>query len=108
MEAWNELQVILFKIRNLIENIDIKKKYLEILRKNELEGLTDKFIKAALDSKFLKQMPDSYNIGINDGEAAGQTLKHLHIQIIPRYFGDVKDPTGGVRNVIPGKGNYKK
>jgi diadenosine tetraphosphate (Ap4A) HIT family hydrolase len=50
--------------------------------------------------------PDGYNIGINVGEAAGQTVMHLHIHVIPRYRGDVPDPRGGVRHVIPGKGNY--
>jgi diadenosine tetraphosphate (Ap4A) HIT family hydrolase len=50
--------------------------------------------------------PDGYNIGVNCGEAAGQTVMHLHVHVIPRYRGDVPDPTGGVRHVIPGKGNY--
>jgi superfamily II DNA or RNA helicase/diadenosine tetraphosphate (Ap4A) HIT family hydrolase/HKD family nuclease len=50
--------------------------------------------------------PDGFNIGINVGEAAGQTVQHLHIHVIPRYRGDVRDPRGGVRHVIPGKGNY--
>ena len=50
--------------------------------------------------------PDGYNIGINDGEAAGQTIMHLHVHLIPRYEGDVDDPRGGVRHVIPGRGNY--
>jgi diadenosine tetraphosphate (Ap4A) HIT family hydrolase len=50
--------------------------------------------------------PDGYNIGVNCGEAAGQTVMHLHVHVIPRYQGDVPDPTGGVRHVIPGKGNY--
>ena len=50
--------------------------------------------------------PDGYNIGINSGEAAGQTVFHLHVHVIPRYRGDVTDPRGGVRHVIPGKGNY--
>jgi len=50
--------------------------------------------------------PDGFNIGINVGEAAGQTVPHLHIHVIPRYLGDVGDPRGGVRHVIPGKGNY--
>lgn len=54
------------------------------------------------------QRPDGYNIGINVGEAAGQTVMHLHVHVIPRYRGDVDDPTGGVRHVIPGKGNYLK
>jgi diadenosine tetraphosphate (Ap4A) HIT family hydrolase len=50
--------------------------------------------------------PDGYNIGINDGPAAGQTVFHLHIHIIPRYQGDVKNPRGGVRGVIPEKRDY--
>ncbi len=51
--------------------------------------------------------PNGYNVGFNVGEAAGQTVMHLHVHVIPRFDGDVKDPTGGVRNVIPGKGNYR-
>lgn len=50
--------------------------------------------------------PDGFNIGINDGEAAGQTVPHAHIHIIPRYKGDVEDPRGGVRWVIPEKAKY--
>lgn len=49
---------------------------------------------------------DGYNIGINSGEAAGQTIFHLHVHVIPRILGDVPDPRGGVRHVIPHKGNY--
>ena len=52
--------------------------------------------------------PDGFNIGFNVGQAAGQTVFHLHVHVIPRYRGDVPDPTGGVRNVIPGKANYLK
>ncbi len=50
--------------------------------------------------------PNGYNIGINCGAAAGQTIFHLHIHLIPRFSGDVTDPRGGVRHVIPGKANY--
>ncbi|MBL8820161.1 MAG: DEAD/DEAH box helicase family protein [Planctomyces sp.] len=62
-------------------------------------------VKAILDER-LKPKPDGYNVGFNSGEAAGQTVPHLHIHVIPRYRGDVTDPRGGVRHVIPGKGNY--
>ena len=53
-----------------------------------------------------RHSPDGFNIGINVGKAAGQTVFHLHVHLIPRYAGDVPDPKGGVRHVIPAKGNY--
>ena len=62
-------------------------------------------VRRQLEEKF---SPDGYNIGMNVGEQAGQTVMHLHVHIIPRFRGDVDDPTGGVRNVIPEKGNYKR
>ena len=61
--------------------------------------------KQILDEK-LEPKPDGYNIGFNAGEAAGQTVPHVHIHVIPRYLGDMQDPRGGVRHVIPEKGNY--
>ena len=51
---------------------------------------------------------DGFNVGVNIGAAAGQTVMHCHIHLIPRRQGDVDDPVGGVRNTIPGKGNYRK
>jgi diadenosine tetraphosphate (Ap4A) HIT family hydrolase len=50
--------------------------------------------------------PDGYNIGINIGEAAGQSVWHVHVHVIPRYKGDVPNPRGGVRGVIPQKQSY--
>ncbi len=60
-------------------------------------------VKRRVDAEFT---PDGYNIGVNAGEAAGQTVPHLHVHLIPRYEGDIDDPRGGVRHVIPGMGNY--
>ena len=59
--------------------------------------------KAMLDRE---HKPDGYNIGINNGSAAGQTVMHLHMHLIPRYAGDRPDPRGGVRWVIPEKAKY--
>jgi diadenosine tetraphosphate (Ap4A) HIT family hydrolase len=53
-------------------------------------------------------VPDGFNIGINDGWQAGQTVMHLHIHLIPRYTGDTEDPRGGVRWVMPVKAPYWK
>ena len=53
-----------------------------------------------------KHSPDGFNVGINCGEAAGQTVPHMHIHVIPRYRGDMDDPRGGVRGVIPSKQKY--
>ena len=68
----------------------------------DLSALLD-VAKVELDQKYL---PDGYNIGINDGAAAGQTVPHLHIHLIPRYDGDCVDPRGGIRWVIPEKADY--
>lgn len=59
--------------------------------------------KLDLDTEYA---PASYNIGINDGLAAGQTIPHLHIHLIPRYDGDCADPRGGVRWIVSGKADY--
>ncbi len=52
------------------------------------------------------EMVEGFNIGINSGEVAGQTIFHCHIHLIPRRSGDVENPRGGVRHLIPGKGDY--
>lgn len=50
--------------------------------------------------------PEGYNVGVNVGEVGGQTVPHLHVHLIPRYTGDMVDPRGGVRGVIPEKQKY--
>ena len=71
----------------------------------EIRGLNELLFKTKdyLDKEY---KPTGYNIGINCGEDSGQTVFHLHIHIIPRYKGDMDDPTGGVRGVIPSKQKY--
>ena len=60
-------------------------------------------VKLQLDKDY---SPDGYNIGVNCGETAGQTIAHAHMHVIPRYKGDMSDPKGGVRGVIPEKQKY--
>ena len=50
--------------------------------------------------------PDGFNVGLNDSEAAGQTVQHVHVHVIPRWKGDVEDPRGGIRWVIPHSAPY--
>ena len=71
-------------------------------QRQDLFELVD-LAKADLDKQY---QPASYNIGINDGEAAGQTIPHLHIHLIPRYIETGKDPRGGVRWLVPEKADY--
>ena len=68
-------------------------------------GLLDLLVRAkvVLQEEF---KPDGYNVGINDGPAAGQTVPHMHMHLIPRYKGDLEDPRGGVRWIIPEKAKY--
>ena len=54
----------------------------------------------------LRPAPDGFNVGLNDGPAAGQTIGQLHAHVIPRYSGDVSDPRGGVRWVLPDRAKY--
>jgi|AntRauTorcE11898_2_1112593.scaffolds.fasta_scaffold01057_3 diadenosine tetraphosphate (Ap4A) HIT family hydrolase len=75
------------------------------LNSNQQMGL---WLMVSRVKKLLQQKyhPDGYNVGFNVNEDAGQSIFHTHIHIIPRYKGDMKNPKGGVRHVIPEKGNY--
>jgi diadenosine tetraphosphate (Ap4A) HIT family hydrolase len=71
--------------------------------KDAFEDAVDRGIKGMIEGEW-----DEFNVGINVGEAAGQTCSWPHVHLIPRRKGDMEDPTGGVRHVIPEKGNYRK
>jgi diadenosine tetraphosphate (Ap4A) HIT family hydrolase len=86
----------------------IPKRHVETIWDLTTEEYTDAFdlvrqVKALLQTK---HEPQGFNVGVNCGEVAGQSVFHAHIHIIPRYLGDVAHPRGGVRNIIPGRGNY--
>ncbi len=78
--------------------------FFELTKEEQLDilKLADE-VKILLNEKY---HPDGYNIGVNVGEAAGQSIFHVHMHVIPRYRGDVPNPRGGVRGVIPNKQNY--
>ena len=75
---------------------------LSIKEQQDLLNLADR-VKQIVEERY---HPDGYNIGVNVGEAAGQSIFHVHMHLIPRYQGDVPNPRGGVRGVIPDKQNY--
>lgn len=103
---WSELFISIQNGINVIETTNLEQLY----RKKIQAHLNDEsvwFCQKALAHPQSHQKPDSYNHGINDGKTAGRTVHHFHWHIIPRYEGDVVDPRGGVRYVIPELGNYK-
>jgi diadenosine tetraphosphate (Ap4A) HIT family hydrolase len=75
------------------------------LSDDEGTGLVDA-MKRGIEIVNAKVGAQATNVGINDGEAAGQTVRHLHVHIIPRWRGDVPDARGGVRGVIPNRARY--
>ena len=83
----------------------LKEFYLSFIS-NPLNDKSKSFCEQMLEHIGLGKKPDAYNHGLNDGEAAGRTIHHLHWHVIPRYEGDVENPRGGVRYVIPEKGKY--
>ena len=72
------------------------------------EEYADAFLLARRVKDILQERyaPDAFNVGVNCGEVAGQSVWHAHIHVIPRYAGDHPHPKGGVRNIFPGKGQY--
>lgn len=98
---------------------DALKKTVDVIKSTNLQSLYEGKLRNPLNEKaawYCQQMlahegigrtPDGYNFGNNDGEAAGRTIHHLHLHIIPRYHGDMDDPRGGIRGIIPGMRNYQ-
>lgn len=104
---WIHINYSIKEIVRVIESTNFKNLYTEML-KNPVNEKSKWLCEEMLNHIGIEKKPDGYNIGLNEGEAAGRTIHHLHIHIIPRYIGDVEDPRGGIRNIIPAYGNYKK
>ncbi|MDX1535647.1 MAG: HIT family protein [Candidatus Spechtbacterales bacterium] len=97
--------IALKKSKTFIEVVNKSLLYEKMLL-NPVDEYSKKLIEDALEHIGINRIPDGYNWGVNDGEAAGRTIHHLHVHIIPRYYGDVEDPRGGLRHIIPGMGSY--
>jgi diadenosine tetraphosphate (Ap4A) HIT family hydrolase len=103
---WNELKPAIQEAITVIGTTDLVPIYQQFV-KDHISDQSVWFSKKALAHPRINTKPDAYNHGFNDGKAAGRTIDHLHWHIIPRYEGDMNDPRGGVRFVIPEMGNYK-
>ncbi len=98
----------LYSVRKVIEATDMKALYEEMLNRDYLKGRPKNHIETVLKLPFLGNQPDAYTLGNNDGREAGRSIDHLHIIVIPRYKGDVPNPGGGIRNIIPERAQYKR
>jgi diadenosine tetraphosphate (Ap4A) HIT family hydrolase len=104
--AWEDIHISVFKDRYPVNPGHL----LFVPKYNNDDIIKDCFVSALMHGRGMVKAGhwDGFNIGINVGKVAGQTVMYPHVHLIPRFDGDCEDPTGGVRHVIPGKGNYRK
>ncbi|WP_462320872.1 HIT family protein [Halochromatium sp.] len=95
-------------VKHVIETTNMVDLYQEMRNRDYLRERPKDQIEAVLQLDFIDRKPDAYTIGNNDGRAAGRSIDHLHVIILPRYQGDVSDPRGGIRNVIPSRADYQR
>lgn len=105
-EEWVSYKAAIQESISVIEATDLRVLYQRFIEEAPNE-VSVWFCRHALEHPRINTKPDAYNHGLNDGRAAGRTVDHLHWHIIPRFDGDMEDPRGGVRYVIPELGNYK-
>lgn len=95
-------------IKSVIEQTDLQDLYQEMLSRDYLRDRPKDQIETVLGLDFISRKPDAYTVGNNDGRAAGRSIDHLHVIVLPRYHGDVDSPKGGIRNVIPQRAHYPR
>lgn len=93
-------------VRQVIESTDMNDLYRNMLTREDQRERPKDHIQTVLKLPFLGNRPDAYTIGNNDGRAAGRSIDHLHVILLPRYEGDVEDPRGGIRNIFPDRAKY--
>lgn len=106
-QEWANLKPAISKAVGAIEAADLREVYRGFID-DPLDEKSVLFCRRMLRHVGIDKKPEAYNIGVNEGEAAGRTVSHLHVHLIPRFHGDVEDYVGGIRNIIPGMGNYRK
>lgn len=95
-------------VKSVIESTDMLDLYQSMLKRDYLQDRPGGHIENVLKLPFLGSKPDAYTVGNNDGREAGRSIDHLHVILLPRYGGDVENPRGGIRNVIPERANYQR
>lgn len=103
--VWEDFHVAVFKDQFPVTDGHL----LFVPKYNTPTVILDAFESAMLEGKHMREdgKCDGFNVGINMGAAAGQTVMYPHVHLIPRRVGDVADPVGGVRGVVPGQANYR-
>ena len=102
---WRDFHVVVFR-----DKYPVTKGHLLFVPTQDTPGLVrEAFTSALHEGNRMVEAGEcnAYNVGINMGQAAGQTVMYPHVHLIPRRVGDCADPVGGVRNTIPGQGNYR-
>jgi histidine triad (HIT) family protein len=95
-------------VKGVIESTDLRETYQQMLNSRYLQDRPKDHIETVLQLPFFGNTPNAYTIGNNDGREAGRSIDHLHVILLPRYKGDVENPSGGIRNVIPSRAKYQK
>jgi diadenosine tetraphosphate (Ap4A) HIT family hydrolase len=95
-------------VKRIIETTDMIFLYENMLSREDLKERPKGHIETILKLPFIKNKPDAYTVGNNDGREAGRSIDHLHVIILPRYKGDVDKPSGGIRNVVPNRADYQR
>ena len=95
-------------VKRAIEATDLADLYRKMLNRDYLRDRPKDHIETVLQLEFLGKKPDAYTVGNNDGREAGRSIDHLHVILLPRYRGDVENPKGGIRVVIPSRAHYQR
>lgn len=99
-DEWGSLKDSIDKTIKTVENANLKHLYEKFI-KNPLNDKSKSFAQRMLDHASIGKKPEGYNLGINEGEAAGRTINHFHLNIIPRFFGDMEGAQRGIKKIFP-------